>query len=445
MLSATTSSPAAAPGSRTITTKAVELRVEGVETAGEIGGRRARAGCEFVIVDTSWKNVIPQVAVDKTAGGSPVGGLSGFATSKRPPPDPKNVTMESTPYVVPMLKRLMWLLSDERYADTVDLEATAALPDHLGDKDGGFAVAKLNDTVRGKIVFEAPANATYRAFQFYDNDHGHALVTLSGSKPAAPTLVGPTQQNEVLQLGVSEAGFGPAGRQAPAGLRYYTVGLRGISRSPTDIVDLPFAQSVFLQNDRGCVSQPERNITELARPFGDIGSFPPTGPNEGQVAFLVPDDTKNVRVLVAPARGGGMLLPTGAAFTPAWPTPINTIQDGSTMRVHVLPTPARPATLPAPAAGREQVLLDVVIENLKPTQGIEVQATEQLRLVNPAGGFIQPSPLSAQLPCRLGDTGVIPAGGARRFMLVYDVPAGIPRRLQYRGFEKDETFVELGK
>jgi hypothetical protein len=421
------------------------LRVEGVETASEIGGRRARPGYEFVIVDTSWKNIIPLVAVDKTAGGSPVGGLSGFGASKRPPPDPKNVTMESTPYVVPMLKRLMWLLSDERYADTVDLEATAAVPDHLADKDKGFAVAKLNDTVRGTVVFEAPANAKYRAFQFYDVDHGHALITLSGSKPTPPATIGPVQQNDLVQLGVSEAGFGPAGRQAPAGLRYYTVGLRGVSRSPRDIIDLPMGQSVFLQNDRGCVSQPAREVTELPRPFGDTASFPPTGQNEGQLAFLVPDDTKNVRVLVAPARGGGMVLPTSAAFTPAWPTPINTIQDGSTMRLLVLPMPARPASLPAPASGRAQVVLDFVIENLKPNQGIDFQTTMQLRLMDPAGGFIQPSALTNQLACTMGDTGVVPAGHSRRFMVVYDVPAGMPIKLQYRGFEKDEAIVEIKK
>lgn len=433
----------APPGSMTVTTKAVELRVEGVTTAKEIGGRQARAGHEFVIVDTSWKNVIPLVAVDKTANSSPTGGLSGFGTGKRPPPDPKNVTMESTPYVVPNLPKLMWLLSDERYADTVDLEATVAVPDHLSEK--GFGVAKLNDVVRGKVVFEAPANATYRAFQFYDVDNGYALITLSGTKPARPATIGPMQQNDVLQLGVSEAGFGPAGRQAPAGQRYYTVGLRGSSRSPKDIIDVPMGQFVYAQNDRGCVSQPAPDVTELWRPFGNIASFTPTGQNEGQVAFLVPDDTKNVRVLVTPARSGAIVLPTGAAFTPSWPAPISTVQDGTTLRLLILPMPARPASLPAPAAGRSQVVLDLVIENLNPSKGIDFQTTMQLRLLDGNGGFTQPSPVTSQLTCTLGDEGVIPAGQPRRFMVVYDVPANMPIKLQYRGFEKDETVVEIRK
>jgi hypothetical protein len=434
-------SVSAAPGTMSVTTKAIELRVDGVTTAKELGGRQARVGYEFVIVDTSWKNVIPLVAVDKTANTSPTGGLSGFGTGKRPPPDPKNITMESTPFVIPALKRFMWLMSDERYADSVDVDALEAVPDHL--PGGGFTVAKLNDVVRGKLVFEAPADAKYRAFQFYDVEHGHALIPLAGSKPAPPATIGPMQQNDVLQLGVSEAGFGPAGRQAPAGLRYYTVGLRGISRSPKDIIDLPIGLTVYAQNDRGCVSPPALDVSELRRPFGEMGSFPPTSQNEGQVAFLVPADTKSVRVLVTPAKGGGMVLPAGPAFTPSWPAPQTTIQDGSTLKVHVLPLVARPASVPAPAAGREIVVLDIAIENLKPNQGIEFQGDQQLRLMNPAGGFIQPAPISNQLSCRLGDNNIIPAGNARRFQLVYDIPANMPLKLQYRGFEKDEAVVDI--
>ena len=56
---------------------------------------------------------------------------------------------------------------------------------------------------------------------------------------------------------------------------------------------------------------------------------------------------------------------------------------------------------------------------------------------------IEPSPLSNQWPCHLGETGLIPAANARRFTLIFDVPAGMPRKLQYRGFEKDEVIVEI--
>jgi hypothetical protein len=436
-------SATAAPGSMTVTTKAIELRVEGVRTEAEIGGRLARPGYEFVIVDTSWKNIIPLQLMDKTARSpTDVGGLGSFGNNKRPETDPAKMTMEPTAYIVPELRNHFWLLSDERFADTVDAQAQSAVPEHL--PPGGFTLAKFEETLRGTLVFESPANAAYRALQFYDNTHGHALIPLSGSKPATPPpLIGAVQQNELMQLGVSEAGFGPAGREAPAGQKYYTVGLRGVSLSPTDIVHLPLSQIVFLQTESGCVSQPQRDITELTRPFGDYGAFLPTAPNEGQVTFLVPDDTQAVRLLIVPLLGSRLELPTGPDFALAWPEPVQTIEDGSTLRVLVLPTPARAPALPPPEPGRERVVLDVVVENLVPSQGIEFQGRQQLRLTDPAGSFIQPLPLATQLPCSLGEMDVVPGGHARRFTAVYDVPSGMPLRLQYRGFEVNELTVEI--
>jgi hypothetical protein len=63
--------------------------------------------------------------------------------------------------------------------------------------------------------------------------------------------------------------------------------------------------------------------------------------------------------------------------------------------------------------------------------------------VDDAGRFVQPSPLTTQLGCRLDDGDVIPPGHTRRLQAVYDMPAGEPRRLQYRGFEKEEATVDL--
>lgn len=60
-----------------------------------------------------------------------------------------------------------------------------------------------------------------------------------------------------------------------------------------------------------------------------------------------------------------------------------------------------------------------------------------------SGTFVQPSALTKQIGCRLDDGDVIPPGHSRRFQAVYDMPAGESRRLQYRGFEVDETTVDL--
>lgn len=428
------------PGSMTVRNKAVELKVEGVERVPRIGDRAARPGYEFVIVDTSWKNIIPLTLVDKSAAQNPTGGFNGFGGSKKAA-DPANQTLEPTLFAIPMLKKQMWLLTDDRYADTVDLEAQPSVPDHL--PPGGFAIAKLDDVVRGKVVFEAPAGAKYQAFQFYDNDHGHELVPLMGSRPSAPApTTGALRQNALIQGALTEARFLPSDTPSPAGQRPYVVGIRGVSRSPTDIVEVPM-RFLFAQTDQGCLASPEPDPKGLTRPFGANASFIPTGANEGQLLFYVPAGTRAVRLLVRAQNGGPLDLPAGADFQPSWPAPVRTIADGATARVLVLPTPGPPEGLPAPPNGRAWQLLDVVIENVNPSKGVELQLV-QLRLVARDGSFTDPSPVSAQVPCRLSAEGVIPAATARRFMLVYDIPPDErPRRLEYRGFEVDAVTVDL--
>ena len=414
------------------------MRIEGVERVQEIGGHQARPGNEFVIVDTSWKNIIPLKLVDKTPQG-PTGGFSAFGAGKKPS-DPANQSMESTLFAIPMLKNQMWLLSDGRFADTVDVEIQPSVPDHLSVE--GFAIPKLDDVVRGKLVFEAPAGVRYQAFQFYDTTNGSALIPLVGVPPAStPPTAGPMRQNEIVQLAVAAAGPAPAETSAPAGMRGVVIGLRGTSRSPKDIVNIPFDRFVYVQTDQGCVSRPENSPSGLPRAFEPIGSFPPTGANEGQLLFYVPADTKAMKVLLRADRVAPIDLPAPTDFQAAWPKPVQTITDGSTLRLHVLPRPAVPSTLPAPAAGREHRLLDVAIENLK-TSGVELQLV-QLRLARQDGSFIEPSPLSSEVPCRLSSDGVIPPLAARRFMLVYDTAPGEALRLNYRGFELDETTVDL--
>jgi hypothetical protein len=270
---------------------------------------------------------------------------------------------------------------------------------------------------------------------------------------APPAVTAAPRENGYLKLQVTEAGFWPADRAAPPGLRYYTVGLRGTSKS--DSADPVFAQTkgndvlidvrrfVFGQNDQGCMFRPERDAAGVERLIGDSIAFPLARNVEGRLVFLVPEDTKHVRVMLAPA-GEGLVVPAGPDFTPDWPTPLHRIDDGATLRVRVMPSPRPPASLPAPAAGREHVVLDVAVENRLSEQGVEFQSSQQLRLVDAGGRFVQASaPLTKQLGCRLDDGDVIPPGQTRRLQLVFDMPAGAARRLQYRGFEKEEATVEL--
>ena len=163
---------------------------------------------------------------------------------------------------------------------------------------------------------------------------------------------------------------------------------------------------------------------------------------DGHLAFLVPDDTEKLRVLIAPASGDGFAVPAGDEFTPEWPAPVHTIEDGSVLQVLVLPSSRESAKFPA-VAGRENVVLDFLVKNLKSTQGIEFTTSQQLRLIDPDGHFVQPNSLTNKLGCRLDDGDVIPPGQARRFFAVYDLPLGAPKRLEYRGFEVETTTVDL--
>src|SRR5205814_1816062 len=172
--------------------------------------------------------------------------------------------------------------------------------------------------------------------------------------------------------------------------------------------------------------------------FDDVGSFPPTGANEGQLLFFVPAETKALKVLLRSATGTPLDLPAPSDFKPSWPTPSQSIADGTALRVNVLPGHASaPSTDGAPRR-----LLDVVVENLNPKKGIELDPV-QLRLVRQDGSFIEPSASSSELPCRIIPDNVIPPASARRFALAYDVAPDEKVRLNYRGFELDETTVDL--
>ena len=265
--------------------------------------------------------------------------------------------------------------------------------------------------------------------------------TVADAAPAA-TGGGPPRQNRLLRLKVTESGFDPAAPAAPPGQRYYTFTLSGVGRSRSDI-GIDVQRFVFAQDERGCISQPVADAPWLKHPLGATPVFTAERPTEGQIAFAVPDDSTHLRVLIAPAEIEALAVPAGEDFTPSWPAPVSTIEDGTTLRVLVLPRSESSAANPPPAAGRMRVVLDFVVENLKSTQGIEFTTSQQLRLVDPQGAFAQLDASTKELGCRLEDGGVIPPSQSRRFMAAYEMPAGAPLRLQYRGFEVDETTIDL--
>jgi hypothetical protein len=112
-----------------------------------------------------------------------------------------------------------------------------------------------------------------------------------------------------------------------------------------------------------------------------------------------------------------------------------THEDGKVLRVNIVGTSTPPAGLTPPREGLEHLVVDYMVENLKAGSGLELQPAPQFALADDQGTKYPPDKASQQLPCRLTGAGVVPAGGWRRFSLLYTVPAGQPLTVQYRGFE----------
>ena len=427
------------------TNKAVEIHVEAYQEVARLNGRPAPPGRSFFVLDTSWKNIIPlQPAKPKPQGGGRTygaGGL-GFGVSREAGPAPEQqLAMEPTPYLVGEVPKHVWLVTDNRYADSIDLQATALAPGRL--PTNRFVIPRLDDVLNGKLVFAAPAGARYVALLFLDTSYGNALVPVKGAPGDSPPpkTLAPAEQNELLELAVTEAGWANYGPKPPHGFGYFVVGLRGVSRSAGNIVQLDLNRHLFLQTEGAFVAQPEASAEWLRRPFTGLTPFLPAAPNEGQAAFLLPTDSRRMMVLLRPPAGGPIDLPAPDRVKAAWPRAVATIADGGTLKINRLPAGGPPSALGPPPAGKEYVVVDLVAENLLP-KGVELQPNGQFRLQDATGTFYAPRPDSNRLPFHPAGRNVVPANGARRLQLLYMVPAGQSMRLSYRGFETVET-IEL--
>jgi hypothetical protein len=428
-----------------VSNKAVEVRVLGARTMPAVGGRTPAPGREFVAIDTSWKNIIPLAKVnrkkagDRTAGAGSLG-FGGGATAQDRAKDEADTTLEPTKFEIGPMPNLVWLIADGPRAEALDVGATNATPGHL--PAGTLTIPALNDVRTGSLVYETAADSQSLALLVLDSINGHMLIPIRGAAPRpASGLGGASRSNSAVDLAVTGVNWssGPADRP---GTRMLVVGVKGISRQEA-IADIPFGDFGFLQTDQGCMARPENKPESVARPLSPMGRFPPFAPSEGQLAFVVPADSKSATLLLrVRERAGSLDLPVIGNAKPAWPSPASTVTDGDVLKVHLLPGTAVPAGVPPASSGSERIALDLVVENLRANDGVELQLDQQFRLVTPDSKRIGPSGDSAHAPCSLtGD--VVPAGSSRRFTLVYDVPPGQPLQFEYRGFNVKSEMVKV--
>jgi hypothetical protein len=428
----------AEPG-QPISNKSIEVRVTDLRTAQTVGSRAAPDGREFVIVGTSWKSLVPpqkvnrKKAQDRTAGMGSLG-FGGGATSKDRADDEANTTLEQVPFEMGPMAKHVWLVADGRYAEELDVAGTNATDGHL-DADT-LRLPAQNAVKAGPLVYEAPANVATLALLILDSANGHLLLPVKGAPPVLVSgLGGASRTNEFMDLAVAGASWSEAAAPRP-GTRTFVVTLRGISRQNA-IVDIPFGDFSFLQTDKGCVAQPDRESPAVGRPLAPMGRFLPFVPSEGQLAFTVPADTQGATLRVRLNGVGPIDLPALGDGSVHMPPVLATHVDGKVLRVHVVGAGAPPAGLPAPQEGLEPLVVDYVVENLTAGAGAELQPGPQFALVDPQGKKYEPESASDQLPCRLTGANVVPAGGWRRFSLLYAVPPGQPLTLKYRGFESE--------
>ncbi len=425
--------------------KTVEVRVTGVRAVPSVGSQTAAPGREFLVIDTSWKNLIPLAKVnrkkasDRTAGAGTLG-FGGGATAREKATDEANTTLEPVKFEIGPLTKHVWLVTDGPRAEVLDVDATRGTAGHLGPDSIG--IPALNDVKSGGLVFEAPVNSQSLSLLVLDSINGHMLIPIRGTAPRpASGLGGASRSNSAVDLAVTGVNWsnGPADRP---GTRTLVVSLKGISRQEA-IADIPFGEFGFLQTEQGCMAAPERKSDSEARSLSPMGRFPPFAPSEGQLAFVVPADSKGATLLLRVRdRAGSLDLPVIGNAKPSWPAPEATVTDGDVLKVHRLPGIAVPAGVPPAPSGSERIALDLVVENLRPSDGIDLQLGQQFRLVTPDGKRIEPEGDSARAPCSLtGD--VVPAGSSRRFTLVYDVPPGQPLQFEYRGFNVKSEVVKI--
>jgi hypothetical protein len=428
----------AQPG-QPISNKAIELRVTNFRTAPAIGRETAGEGREFVIVDTAWKSLIPpqkvnrKKAQDRSAG---MGGLGfgGGATAKDKADDEANTTIEEVPFAVGPLPQHLWLVADGRVTEAIAVNASQAIDGHL--PTGTLTIPGFEQVVSGGIAFEAPANAQALSLLFLDSKNGHLLLPIKGAPPAlASSLGGASRSNDLVDLAVTGASWSETPPSVP-GTKTLVVGIRGISRQNA-IAQIPFGDFGFLQTDQGCVAQPEIRAPQITRPMAPMGRFLPFVPSEGQLAFTVPADTQGAMLMVRLRQGGPLDLSVLGDGGVRKPPALVTHEDGKVLRVHVVGTGTPPAGLPRPREGFEHLVVDYMVENLKTGSGLELQPAPQFALADDQGTKYVPDPSGRQIPCRLTGANVVPAGGWRRFSLLYAVPPGQPLTLKYRGFESE--------
>jgi hypothetical protein len=170
---------------------------------GEYGSTKPPPGSQFLVVTTSWENIIP---------------LTLIAQREIP-----------TVYMVPKLTDNLYLVVNNSRVAPLAPDAQS-LPGHL--EIAPFKIEKLGETVRGNLVFVLPPGPIRSLeLRFYDYAHGHfTILIVAGPKIVENPLI-PALKNQVIEAGLYKiekpATF--AGAKPREGMEFLMLDLRARS------------------------------------------------------------------------------------------------------------------------------------------------------------------------------------------------------------------------
>ena len=390
---------------------------------GEYGSTKPPAGSQFLVVTTSWENIIP---------------LTLIAQREIP-----------TIYMVPKLTDNLYLVVNNSRVAPLAPNAQS-LPGHL--EIAPFKIEKLGEIVQGNLVFVLPPGPIRSLeLRFYDYAHGHFTIPIVAGPTVVENPLSPTVKNQVIEAGVYKvekpATF--AGAKPHEGMQYLTLELR--------------ARSVlFTQADASAFDPKAAKGAKLA--IGTVADWKESRKymqvlSDGEHSYLplpgsdLPDAPRFLPDLMTGGTATFMVPADSHALELRCDFPNAALPNGSVVRPVGLNLPIE-GTRPAPSAakslagakdeifdvslvgqqvvsqfggknaedGRKFYVLDVLVKNLNKQQEF-FQPKEQLKYTDAHGGMSgwDEATLAGLHPP--SEQMYIPAGDRRAFQIAYQIGA----------------------
>lgn len=430
----------------------VQLTVTDLRILPSAGDSAALTSFQYLVLGTAWKNIKAPETVERpkgsgsgrgaaesatgTVGMLGGGGFGGLGGGRRQQ-ETEKVTLQ-VPYVVPDLTANLYLLIDGRYVAQVSPD-TEQLKDHLPLPE--LNIERQNRVVRGTVAFLLPATQ-YKslALQFYDFSQGHITLPLYGEAPKSEDkpLVGHVS-NALFKAGVYRNEFvKQVGETSPpSGSRYLLVDFGATSLAAGLAAHLDLDQFAFLVEDGFFIGRPEAALPGLPYQFQGMTRFLPGFTRHGTIAFVVPEQTGRLELLLAAASMDPLrfVLTPNVAERPQ-PSPVRTVQDGKVGEVLINSVTFVDHIRDAKASsGQRYLVLDMTFRNKTADTGMDLDP--QAFTVSARGKEFSRSDATAQLPHPLSEARFVPPQTRVRFEIAFEVPADARTlTMKYQGFEK---------